>query len=567
LCACFKLGDPLVSGGNAPTDRGDDVTVYFFREPNDQEWKALAAIVEEYHRGDVRIGKTIIVDGKPVVGMKGSELGVINDDHVRQLDTKLSVIADKELVRLIHEDLYVRVDQKTGESNGYAMSEGGYYALKEALSWIGIKINYKVTEGFALVFDRELWTDEAMSVENLDHIQKILRDIGKDLFALEVSSLPLSDNQVSQLISDRGVLEGLKMQGAGHHQEFPWGETINQSITKLLNRIEALESKKSKIEDLVGQDQKGRDFAMNAQRPVGGAMMTKEGIKGMFDGYEMVGLDGKPYHMTYAGEFENEIKFLINGGEAGEIEFAVEDGYFVSIPWVASYGRKQGLFTKILEKLYSVMPVGPRIRGTHLANEATLRQMVEAILTVGEKQSGGSFDDLMRTQSGLKEIIPTSRVKADLKQDLRAIKDDREFNQFFVDLRKYIYQYWKLSQQDRTNKLPKVETLFLNTKPVASAFINAGFSNIELHLKLETDEKDVDFDFSFEKSDKALTAGSRTGGIDLTSANVNIQGNSLGIKFHLDPSQLQQLQNASGFVPVIISVRPVVDLRKFLGVT
>jgi len=27
------------------------------------------------------------------------------------------------------------------------------------------------------------------------------------------------------------------------------------------------------------------------------------------------------------------------------------------------------------------------------------------------------------------------------------------------------------------------------------------------------------------------------------------------------------LQNASGFVPVIISVRPVVDLRKFLGVT
>jgi len=59
-----------------------------------------------------------------------------------------------------------------------------------------------------------------------------------------------------------------------------------------------------------------------------------------------------------------------------------------------------------------------------------------------------------------------------------------------------------------------------------------------------------------------------TGGIDLTPANMNLQAqNSSGeIKFHLDPSQLQQLQNASGFVPVIISVRPLGDLRSFLGI-
>ena len=39
----------------------------------------------------------------------------------------------------------------------------------------------------------------------------------------------------------------------------------------------------------------------------------------------------------------------------------------------------------------------------------------------------------------------------------------------------------------------------------------------------------------------------------------------LGIKFHLDPAQLQQLQNALGFVPVIINIQPLKSLPDFLG--
>ena len=68
----------------------------------------------------------------------------------------------------------------------------------------------------------------------------------------------------------------------------------------------------------------------------------------------------------------------------------------------------------------------------------------------------------------------------------------------------------------------------------------------------------------------------RTGGIDLTPANINLQtkigpltkafGDDSGIKFHLDPAMLQQLRNAPGFVPVIVSVEPLGDLRKFLSV-
>jgi len=78
---------------------------------------------------------------------------------------------------------------------------------------------------------------------------------------------------------------------------------------------------------------------------------------------------------------------------------------------------------------------------------------------------------------------------------------------------------------------------------------------------------------------------SNMGGIDLTPSNLNVQvkagsqtvapplagsatfgDDSIGIKFHLDPAMLTQLQNAPGLVPVIISVEPLGDLRKFLGV-
>ena len=60
----------------------------------------------------------------------------------------------------------------------------------------------------------------------------------------------------------------------------------------------------------------------------------------------------------------------------------------------------------------------------------------------------------------------------------------------------------------------------------------------------------------------------KRGGIDLTPANMNLQmqNNGAGIKFHLDPAQLAQLQNAPGFVPVIINIHPLTSLSDFLGI-
>ena len=68
-----------------------------------------------------------------------------------------------------------------------------------------------------------------------------------------------------------------------------------------------------------------------------------------------------------------------------------------------------------------------------------------------------------------------------------------------------------------------------------------------------------------QESNRAMKTN--TGGIDLTPAHMNLLTKNAGegIQFHLDPAMLQQLQNASGFVPVVISIQPLKSLPEFLG--
>ena len=64
-----------------------------------------------------------------------------------------------------------------------------------------------------------------------------------------------------------------------------------------------------------------------------------------------------------------------------------------------------------------------------------------------------------------------------------------------------------------------------------------------------------------------ISENSSTGGIDLTPVNMNLQTkmDSSSIKFHLDAAMLHQFQKALGFVPVIINIQPMTNLRQFLG--
>jgi hypothetical protein len=119
--------------------------------------------------------------------------------------------------------------------------------------------------------------------------------------------------------------------------------------------------------------------------------------------------------------------------------------------------------------------------------------------------------------------------------------------------------YPKLVELLGHNVRRKIGQLTLNILPLSKALRNMKQAQDVLYTHARQLSKPEGKDFAMVTP---------KGGIDLTPANVNLQiQNNIGeIKFHLDPAMLQQLQNAPGFVPVIINIQPMTDLRKFLGV-
>jgi len=80
----------------------------------------------------------------------------------------------------------------------------------------------------------------------------------------------------------------------------------------------------------------------------------------------------------------------------------------------------------------------------------------------------------------------------------------------------------------------------------------------------------------------ASSGSSPVGGIDFNKDKLNVEvtngapikafgrlgsleRDDSGIKFHMDPAQLLELQNAPGFMPIIINVQPMINLQLFLG--
>ena len=121
--------------------------------------------------------------------------------------------------------------------------------------------------------------------------------------------------------------------------------------------------------------------------------------------------------------------------------------------------------------------------------------------------------------------------------------------------------------------MTKARTYLVKISSAASLLHFALPSLIDLRNQDALDPLEVERDWSGvpklsnDREDQAMRA---KGGIDLTPANMNLQvkkeiASPLGIKFHLDPAMLEQLQNAPGFVPVIISVQPLKSLAEFLG--
>ena len=151
----------------------------------------------------------------------------------------------------------------------------------------------------------------------------------------------------------------------------------------------------------------------------------------------------------------------------------------------------------------------------------------------------------------LKNIVPLFSLKGQPS-------NNREYKTLFLKVSLAVA--WAMSPRHSQGKMEK---LSFNVRNVVK-FIRSGNKIGQGDLAQTSSQTSVQMIRS-KGHDGAKT---RTGGIDLTQINdlVKTQHNGSEIKFHMDPAMLKKLQNASGFVPVIISIEPMRNLRQFLGV-
>jgi hypothetical protein len=150
----------------------------------------------------------------------------------------------------------------------------------------------------------------------------------------------------------------------------------------------------------------------------------------------------------------------------------------------------------------------------------------------------------------------------------------------FHVLSKYRDSYHSLNQIEETighisldaNGLKKLVAVLADIEKTSSGKTKELYHEAYLNYQLELEENLPSRPRSPVTGEMA---GSNTGGIDLTPAEMDLQtrmdprlrGDG-GIRFNFDPAMTAQLQKTSGFVPVIVAFRPMsASLRDFLGIT
>ena len=162
---------------------------------------------------------------------------------------------------------------------------------------------------------------------------------------------------------------------------------------------------------------------------------------------------------------------------------------------------------------------------------------------------------IIRAAKSIQSLIEMPDLKSiDVVQELNLIKADIEY--------KDSYRISVIT--------PGFESRYLFVGQSTNIFSFASAAGIDLgsyFIRIErTKGKEIkDGDILHIEPRKYRAMMNNTGGIDLTSDKaLSIQNNGQGIKFHIDPAMLKELQNTPGFVPVIISIQPMMDLKSWL---
>ncbi len=226
-------------------------------------------------------------------------------------------------------------------------------------------------------------------------------------------------------------------------------------------------------------------------------------------------------------------------GNDGRLHLAVED--------VQLQGghQQQGIYRAFLDMLDEKT----ELKGKNIINVPTLRYMLIAILEQGSSNMIFDPERIKEIQDIIKKVNVNDKYT---RPELKFIYH-------------FLYDYQIMAQKEGSI-LKGFDSIFKES-PLGRVMERTGFH--DQHLIFSPEDGILCLNSISVKEIQGSRAMMARGGIDFTAAKTPLQVQNSGgeIKFHLDPAQLAQLQNAPGFVPVIISIQPLTNIREFLGIS
>ena len=214
------------------------------------------------------------------------------------------------------------------------------------------------------------------------------------------------------------------------------------------------------------------------------------------------------------------------------------------------------------------------MRGLNLPVRGKLSELINKLRPTQEEEKQLRKFYLARYNTTQKRREPVSK----LGEAIRKARIDKGWTQKeLADRLGYSDQviiFWEVGVKGKIFQIP-------NRKAISGLAIELG---VDYDYLMKLRQEALEIRDSYKKKDKGQLSNDHTGGIDFNSDKINLQvkmdsellrvsgmrtrlrGNDNGIKFHIDPAMLQRLQNAPGFVPVIINIQPLKSLPEFLGI-
>jgi hypothetical protein len=463
-----------------------------------------------------------------------------------------------------------------------------YFSGGEALFGIGEKLKVDYNQGDVA----NLQPDGDFEVKaRIDGVRENQKPADHAMSNAQILSnpIPISRNRVSE-VENQQVVDDLVLAMAitGHHApikfgiDINWLETIGESLSPLDHSINLKQLAKMKegyvllSGKIIALEKEHPSVSINAEEIRTGYLQwlnefkdslshileswkNNPGIDVFFGGAEQAGALRKRLGITL-NIYVPALEVLLSGDALTEDHVVDLNHFLTSVEWDTSGGRvpvkvngtQEQVFAKVDANLLQ-MAIG------RLGTE----NFTDSIIRKGFNK--GSIPDELWNVSITLEHHAIRKSAVIIIRNPGTIPADKLGKLFILDHQREAFFTGGVGSSFAARVIRKMggDISFRNFTDAKS-----GTPMVEFTITFpQADHAGVHFHSEAEARERGLNSEKLNGGIDLTAHKtpLEIKNSGESIKFHLDPAMLQQLQNAPGFVPVIISVQPLKSLSGFLG--